>query len=170
MIPYVDVEGQPLSTGERVELFRKALADPDRMNGIGHRVFSFSTSLAALSPLTRNHKVQHIEGEIIGANVGDALGRLYLRQRGTGFIHSVDDEEIYHRFPSRTAVLDPVFNGRRVFSPEVYQNDRFRDRPYVNSNWELAGDQVEEVVNQDIDLNSLTDIRLHIYYTDFTEL
>jgi hypothetical protein len=57
-----------------------------------------------------------------------------------------------------------------VFTPEVYRNNRLRDRPYVNSNWELVFNQVDEQVNRDININSLSDIRLYIYYTDFTGL
>ena len=75
-----------------------------------------------------------------------------------------------HALPERLAVLNPLFNGTRVFDPEVYKNKRLRDRPFVNSHWKLIIDQRNEEVNKDIDLNSLTDIRLYIYYTDFTEL
>ena len=62
------------------------------------------------------------------------------------------------------------FNGNRVFTPEVYRSYRMRDRPFVNTSWELVLNQKDEKANQDIDLNSITDIRLYIYYTDFTEL
>ena len=169
-IPKVDGEGRPLSVSERVNAFRDRLTNQEYLNGIGHRVFGFSTSLGSLSPLTRNHKIRHIEAEIIGSDVGDTLGRLYVRQRGTGYVRAVDNEDIYYRFPKRTAVLDPFFNGQRVFEARLYQNDRLRDRPYVNTNWELAFNQMDERVNQDVNLNSLTDIRLYLYYTDFTEL
>ena len=36
--------------------------------------------------------------------------------------------------------------------------------------WELVFNKRDEQVNLDIDLNALTDIKLYIYYTDFTEL
>jgi hypothetical protein len=70
--------------------------------------------------------------------------------------------------PALTAVLDPFFNGVRVFTPEIYNNDRMRDRPVANSRWDLVINQKDEQVNLDINLNSVTDVRLYVYYTDFT--
>ena len=93
-----------------------------------------------------------------------------MRQSGTGSVRGVADDTMYYRFPERVAVLNPAFNGQKVFAPEVYRNERLRDRPFANSNWEVVLNQRDEAVNQDIDLNSMDDIRLFIYYTDFTEL
>ena len=111
-----------------------------------------------------------MEANIEGNNNGDFLGRLYLRQVGTSTVRTVEDEFAYYRFPNRTAVLNPFFNATREFgqSPEVYRNFRMRDRPLVNNNWELIINQRDEFVNQDIDLNALTDIKLYVFYTDFT--
>jgi len=64
--------------------------------------------------------------------------------------------------------LNPFFNGQRVSAPEVYRNARLRDRPLVNSRWELVFNQRDELVNQDININALNDIRLYFYYSDFT--
>ena len=128
----------------------------------------FSTTLARLSPVTRNHKIAHIEAEIIIDDNTDNIGRLYLRQAGTSVIMSVDGTPLRYRFPERLAVLDPFFNGTRVFAPEVYRNERLRDLPFVNTHWQLLFNQVDEVHNQDIDLNKITDILLLVYYTDFT--
>ena len=168
-IPRLDAAGRPLTQAQRIEQFRGRLADAAYLDERGYRTVPFSTSLARLSPLTRNHKVTAIEAEIIGADVGDTVGRLYLRQRGTGVIASVDGEKLYYRFPERTAVMNPIFNGVRVFGPEVYRSDRMRDRPFVNTHWELVLNQRNELANQDINLQSLTDIRLYVYYTDFTQ-
>ena len=93
-----------------------------------------------------------------------------LRQNGTGVVRTVDDETSYYRLPDRTAVIDPLFNGNRVLSPEVYRNRRLRERPLVNSSWELVINKRDEKVNEDIDLQSLSDIRLYVYYTDFTAI
>ena len=79
-------------------------------------------------------------------------------------------------FPERTAVLNPFFSGQRVFLRDgaalvnIYQNHRFRDRPLVNTNWELVLNQRDEVENKDIQLDTITDMRLYLYYTDFTAL
>jgi hypothetical protein len=104
----------------------------------------------------------------VGSNVGDAQGRIYLSQNGTGVIHTLADDKAYYRFPPRTAVVNPFFNGVRVFDTAVYQNDRLRDLPYVNSDWDFVLNQRDELVNEDIDVNSLTDIRVLVYYQDFT--
>jgi hypothetical protein len=50
----------------------------------------------------------------------------------------------------------------------VYRNKRLRDRPFVNTSWELLINQRDELENQDINLQSLNDLRLYVYYTDFT--
>ncbi len=168
-VPRLDAAGCPLTQAQRIEQFRQRLADAAYLDERGYRTVPFSTTLARLSPLTRNHKVTAIEAEIIGADVGDTIGRLYLRQRGTGVVASVDGEKLYYRFPERTAVMNPIFNGVRVFGPEVYRSDRMRDRPFVNTHWELVLNQRNELANQDINLQSLTDIRLYVYYTDFTQ-
>lgn len=121
-----------------------------------------------LSPLTRIHKIKYLEVEIIGSDVGDTVGRLYIKQAGTEIIHGLDGEKIYYRFPEKTSVVNPFFNGNRVFVPEVYQSIRLRERPFVSTAWDLFINQKDELENQDIDLNALTDIRIYIYYRDFT--
>ena len=60
--------------------------------------------------------------------------------------------------------------GNKLFDPEVYRNYRFRDRPLVNTEWELVINQRDEFVNQDIDLQSLADVRVLIYYTEDKKL
>jgi hypothetical protein len=52
----------------------------------------------------------------------------------------------------------------------VYKNRRLRDMPLVNTGWELVINQRDEKANQDVNLQSLDDICLYVYYTDFTEL
>jgi hypothetical protein len=169
-IPRYADDGRALTTSERVALFRETLVQPRWLDANGHRVFPFATTLARLSPLTRNHKIAYIEAEIVGSAVGDTQGRVYLRQNGTGTVHALDDSKTFYRFPQRLAVINPFFNGVRVFPEEVYRNDRLRDRPYMNSSWDFVLNQRDESVNEDIDLNSLTDIRVFVYYQDFTTL
>ena len=169
-IPRVARDGTPLGIDARARMMRAELLDPKMLNADGYITIPFSTDIQRLSPLTRNHKVLYIESNIEGNSNGDYLGRLYLRQSGTSTIHTVEDERQYYRFPERTAVLNPFFNSTREFaqSPEVYRSYRLRDRPVVNNNWELIINQRDEEVNRDIDLNALTDIKLYIFYTDFT--
>jgi hypothetical protein len=40
----------------------------------------------------------------------------------------------------------------------------------VNSHWELVINQKDEEINQDVNLQSLDDVVLYVYYTDFTGL
>jgi len=62
-----------------------------------------------------------------------------------------------------------VFQGN-VFDGDVYLNRRLRDRPVVNSGWQLGINLRDETVNQDLDLGSLDDLRSYLYYNDYTEL
>jgi hypothetical protein len=169
-IPRYDDEGHVLSEADRVQLFRAALIDPRNIDPSGHLSIPFATQVVRLSPLTRNHKIAYVEAEIIGSDVGDAVGRMYVTQAGTSMIRPLAGDNLYYRLPERTAVVNTLFNGVRVFGPTIYQNDRLRDRPYVNTSWELVLNQRDEAANQDINLQSLTDVRLYVSYTDFTAL
>ena len=55
-------------------------------------------------------------------------------------------------------------------SEDVLRTYRLRDRPLINTRWELVLNRVDELVNEDLNLLSLSDVRLYIYYTDFTAL
>ena len=150
--------------------FRAALNSTSRLDENGYVVIPFATRLDELSPLTRNHKVLAVEAEIIGADVGDTVGRVYLRQRGTGVVKDVEDEKIFYTLPARTAVVNTFFNGQRVYPSNVYRNSRLRDRPLVNTRYDLVVNTRDESVNADINLSSLNDIRIYLYYSDFTQL
>jgi cell division protein FtsL len=167
-IPYTDEAGQALSESERTEMMRARLTDNTQLDSDGYLRLGFSTSLDQLSPLTRNHKLLYVESDIYGSDTGDYLGRIYLNMKGTGVINSVEDELQYHRFEERLMVLNPQFSHVAFFDASVYRSYQLRDRPLVNTEWELILNQRDEVVNQDINLGSLTDIRLYLYYTDFT--
>jgi hypothetical protein len=169
-IPFVDTDGDPLSQSERIDMMRERLGDVSLLDSNGYLTLPFPTRLDRLSPLTRNHKVRYIETDIVGSDVGDTIGRVYLRQIGTGVIRNVADHTDYYVFPEKVAVINPFFNGNRVYEPNVYRNFRMRDRPVVNTNWELVINRRDEAANKDINLGALSDIRLLFYYTDFTEL
>ncbi|MCA9545606.1 MAG: hypothetical protein KC613_14475, partial [Myxococcales bacterium] len=167
-VPYYDEAGLPLDAGARTARMHAALRDPKWLDRNGFVTLPFDTGLEALSPITRNHKILYVEAEIIASDFGDHLGRLYLRQSGTGVIQGTDDTLNYYRLPATTAVINPFFNGSRFFDPTVYKNYRLRDRPLVNTAWDLVINTRSEAVNEDLDLQSLTDLRLFVYYTDFS--
>ncbi len=169
-IPTLDDDGKALTQNQRIALMREKLKDPTLLDSAGYLRVPFPTNFDKLSPLTRIHKIFFIESEIIGSNVGDTVGRLYLRSKGTSVVHGLEDAKTYYRFPQLTAVMNPYFNGNRIFDTDVYRSYRFRERPFVNTEWELLINQRDELVNQDLDLQSLTDIRLYVYYRDFTAL
>jgi hypothetical protein len=169
-IPKYDASGNILTDAERHRLFRERLREPTLLDARGYLTVPFSTSLARLSPLTRNHKILYVEGAIEGAPGADGLGRLYLRQSGTAMVAPLQGLTRYFRFPERTAVINPFFGGTKLYGPETYRSERLRDRPFANSYWELVFNQRDEAVNQDVDLNRVTDMRLFVYYTDFTAL
>ncbi len=169
-IPRLDESGRELSSIERVALMRAKLTDPAFLDDRGYLSFPFQTRLEQVSPVTRNHKVRFIEAEINANSPGDSFARLYLEQAGTNVIRAVEGgERVYYRLPPVRAVLNPFFDGGRPFAPEVYANERLRDRPLIATNWRLILNQRDELANLDLDLSTLNDIKLFVYYTDFTE-
>jgi hypothetical protein len=160
---------------ERNKAFHDALQDIAMRDARGWIVLPFSTALKRTSPITANHKVMYVEAELVGRDLGDALGRLYVRQTGTGTLRQLAGDLDQKTFPPATAVINTIFNGRRGnqymdFDPALYKNWRLRDRPLVNTGWELIFNPRDEYVNQDIDLDGLQDMLLYVYYTDFTTL
>lgn len=168
-IPRLNGNNQSLSIDARNALFRDALFDPSRLDQNGHINLGFPVTIDRLSPLTRNHKVWHVEIEMLGED-GDDVTRVYLRQEGTGVVRGVSGEKIYFTFPQRTAVVNSFLNGSKPFLDEVYVNRRLRDRPLANTAWSLLLNFRDEADNFDIDKSSLSDIRIYFYYSDFTAL
>lgn len=179
-IPRYSLDGleRVLTTEERVELFRQQLTDGSLIDDNGNVTFQFSTDFKQLSPLTANHKILFAEVDMYG-DTGDPMGRVYLSQEGTGVVGPLSGDNLYFTFPARTAVMNPVFNGDRALGQDadgaitgptrsIYRSYRFRERPFVQTNWSLAINQRTETVNKDINLAGLDDIVLSIFYTDFT--
>ncbi len=171
-IARTDAKGVPLSDDQRIAAFRKALRDPSLLDERGYITVPFAVDELAISPLTAIHKVEHVEAEIQGSGVGDRLGRIYLTPRGTATMRTLDDGHSFLRLPAVTAVVNTFFNGVKpsFVDAEVYQSMRLRERPLLNSLWELGLNQRDEVVNEDIQISELTDVRLYLYYEDFTRL
>lgn len=184
-VPRYSTDGlnRVLSVEERTQRFRRMLQEPTRLNDDGHLAMKFSTSFDSLSPLTVNHKILFIEVEVLGSDpnlsVGDNIGRFYIRQLGTGVVRDPAGADHYYAFPARTAVVNPVINGDRDFGQDsdgaiagatrtIFRSYRFRERPFVQTDWELVLNQVTELVNQDINLGGIDDILLNVFYTDFT--
>lgn len=174
-----DGSGRPMTLEQRVAAFRTRLQDPALLDDNGWLTLAFPTSFEDLSPITYNHKVLFIEVELFGDTGGDPIGRVYLRQVGTGVVQDGTGDRLYYAFPRRTAVINPVMDGNRDYgqdsdgaiagpSRSIFRSFRFRERPVVNTNWELVLNQRTEAVNEDINLGGLDDIEVHIFYTDFT--
>ena len=159
-----------LAQNTRKQSFTEWLTDATRLDDRGYITIPFTTTLGKLSPLTRNHKILKMQVDISGGNIGDPLGRVYVTQKGTSTIYALDGRSAYYAFPTDTAVVNTKFNGTTTFTSDVYDNFHLRDRPLVNDQWQLVINAKDEDVNRDIDLTSLTDIKLIIYYTDFVSL
>jgi hypothetical protein len=171
-IRLLDDEGKPFSESDRTARLQAKLRNPALLDRRGYLSIPFQTRLDVLSPATRNHKVHHVLAEINGDPTNEGSARLYLVQGGTSQIASVDGERLYYRFPPVTAVLNArVGNGQGEagVDPAIYDNYRLRDRPMVATDWRLVLNQRDEAINQDLDLSTVTDILLFVYYTDFTE-
>lgn len=168
-IPRLGDDGVALSDEQRTALFRKKLQDVTLLDDHGYITMPFATNVSDLSPLTRNHKILGTEVEVVGNGVGDSLGRIYVRQRGTGTVLGVDDDTQFYAFPERTSVMNTFFNGVKDLDPAIYRSDRLRDRPYLNTGWQIVLNRKDESVNKDIRLDGIDDIKLYVYYTDFTQ-
>ena len=158
-----------LVLSERTALLREKLKDQDLYDSSGYLSLPFATRTTDLSPLTRNHKIHHIQVDIQGSGLGDNLGRVYLRMLGTGSILRLDDNTSFYALPQRTAVVNAIMGGVKYYAPEVYDSYHLRDRPLTNTLWQLVINQRDEKINQDIKLEGISDILLHIYYTDVTK-
>ena len=168
VIPRISLTGEPLSSAQRIALLRESLADPALLDDHGYISLSFNTGPANTSPLTRNHKIRHVEAEIVTTGSVDPLARVYLRAVGTSAVQGLDDEIDFYTLPKRTAVINAFFSGDKVYDPAVYKSFRFSDRPLFNSRWDLIINTVDEPANDDLRTEDLTDIRIYIYYSDFT--
>ena len=168
-IPRTAANGKPLEPNERDALFQERLFDPSLIDARGAINVPFSTARNLVSPLTHVHKIDHLEANINGTGLGDGLGRLFISQRGTGTVEALDGTKNFYRFEPRTAVINTFFHSTKppLINPQIYENERFRDRPFLNSEWLLGLDLHGEEVNRDIGRGNLQDIDLYIYYTDF---
>lgn len=159
-----------LAPAQRNALFVAELQKTQYLDDRGYIRVPFATSIRQTSPVTAIHKVRFVESEISGRDTGDLEARLYLTSRGTSTVRALDGSLSFQRIPPITAVLNPFLNGNKFFTPEVYESDRLKDRPFVNSLWEVTLNLRDEEANADIDLNSLTDIRIFFFYEDFAQL
>ncbi len=170
----VDKDGKILSLQQRVDLLRQKLASREYLNKDGYLTFNFTVSVGkdsnVVSPVTHNHKVLYVAADISHTSAGsDDVARVYIKQKGTGVVRASDGSFTYYALPQKTAVVNATLNGdRKPFDPDVYRTFRLQDRPLANTQWVLQFNQATEKSNQDIDLNSISDITVYIYYSDFT--
>ncbi len=169
-IPRSAADGGEESVNGNAGEFRKRLTDPGLIDGHGYIAVPFSTTFDQVSPRTGTHKIDHIEADLQGTGLGDRVARLYLTMRGTATVRGQDGLKEFYRFPPITAVINPFFQGQKYanFDPAVYENNRFKDRPFINSFWELTLNLRDEAANRDIETAGMTDILLYVYYTDFS--
>ena len=168
MVPRLDETGRAVPHAERVARFREALGDVRWLDTKGALRLPFSLRRSLVSPLTANHKILRIEAELEGEAVGDEIGRVYVEQRGTSAVVSVTGDTRYYALPELTANVNTSFNGKKYFDTRLYESERLRDRPLLNTRWDVVLDQRAEQANFDIELGSLSDVRLFFYYTDLT--
>jgi hypothetical protein len=170
-----------LTVADRAEGFRCLLESTAR-DANARMVLDFRTDLRRLSPLTHNHKIRFIEVELVGEGLGDDLARVYLRQKGgqdLGVLRAADGRDTTYTLPQRTAVVNASFSGDRTLADAIlrldevtgdyYRSERLRDRPLHHGGWELVLDLHNESVNRDIPIEHLEDIKVYLWYTDFTE-
>ena len=183
---------RPLAHSDRVKLMRRRLQSSGYRDLQGRASIPFSTALDRLSPRTFGHRVLAVEAEIVGGDLPDGAGRLYLVQEGAGLIRGAGGERMTYALPVIGTLLDaggpaeagpgtslpapllrnqPVAGGQGAADAPLgrfRRSFRLRGRPVVNSGWRLVIDTQEEPANAGLALGAIDDIVLRIFYTDFT--
>ena len=68
-------------------------------------------------------------------------------------------------------MINPFFNYKKYDTYlSIYPDARMKDRPLVNSSWELVLNLKDEEVNLDISRDGIQDIVLYVFYDDFSML
>ena len=168
-IPFTNTCGEPVSTNQRVSLMQQQLSDPAMLDANGYIVVPFRIGPELVSPLTINHKLQYVEAQIIGGK-GDQIGRVYLRMAGASMVSTSPTDLTFYSFPPRTGVINVFFSVKPPeIDPSVYRTYHFEDRPLLNSRWELVLNFKDEPANADFTIDDVSDVRLYLYYSDFTQ-
>lgn len=174
-----DDNGQPMSQEARDEAFSALLADEKWLDKNSYITIPFALNVEETSPLTHNHKLDYIRAEIVYDGRTDVLARIYLRPAGTSTIRTDGGDPFFYRMPAQISVINPSFNGAFLqqaegavtsddLDEEIFFARRLRDRPLLNTQWEMVLNLVDEQVNKDLLLDEIKDIRLFFYYNDFT--
>jgi hypothetical protein len=179
-IPYYGPDSKIISTDDRRTMCENELLGPQHLDAQGYITIPFSTTSDALSPITRDHKILYIEADLDGTKQGVNdlssvspvfVPRIYLRQKGTATVLGLDGSRTPYRFPERTAVIGMTYEGSMSgVDPTVFRSDRFKDRPFLNNGWEFVLNLRDEPANVYLKPQFISDIRVFIYYTDFTAL
>ena len=169
-IPEHHPSGLVMNIAERTAQFRERLADPNLLDGEGTLTIPFTTGSDLVSPLTAIHKIDHIEVNIAGNGGGDRTGRVYLSQRGSGLVHSLEGDRAYYTFPPIKTVVNTYFAGIKIplLDQDIYTDARLRDRPLFNTLWTLGINTTDEAVNRDFKLGEFDDVEIYIFYRDFS--
>ncbi|AKF05186.1 hypothetical protein [Sandaracinus amylolyticus] len=169
-IPRVDGHGDELDINTRQTLFREALTSSSLLSPEGHVVIPFQTTLAQVSPCTRNHKINFIEVSILGSGLGDDEATVMVWHEGTSVVESLYEGTQYYRLPPGLSIAQAYFGrNNTVFDPSVYRRYEFRERPFLSTQWSLELDLRDEPDNHDLRLDRISDVYLYVYYTDFTD-
>ena len=171
-IPWVNLNGSPLTATERQDLFMEAVSGSRYRDVEGNLNFSFSTDSSLVSPLTRNHKISFVEACLTTLS-GDLMARVYLNMRGTGSVRPLGggDANVYG-FPERIAVLNAYdCQGKDSrWDPGIWKNGTLTDRPLFNSEWvATVPTVVNESINASLRPSEFSNMKFYIYYKDFTQ-
>ena len=176
-----DDNGEPMSQEARDEAFKALLSDEKWLDKNSYISIPFAINVEETSPLTHNHKLDYVRAEIVYDGRTDVLARIYLRPAGTSTIRTDGLDPFFYRMPPQISVINPSFNGAFLeqakgdvsgddLDDEIFIARRLRDRPLVNTQWELVLNLVDEQVNKDLLLDEIKDVRLFFYYNDFTAI
>jgi hypothetical protein len=167
-IPYRDGDRE-LDENARIARFKDLIESPRLLDAEGRLTITFRTNLEDLNACTFSHKIEDIQIQLIGGELGDDEADIELWQDGTAVVKTAAQSLAYYRLPAALSIVNPSINRRQPFDPAVYRRYEFRDRPYVNTSWKLVLDQRNNRANQDIPLENLDDIVLYVNHTYLTD-
>ncbi len=167
------------SNADARTLFRQKLLDGGFTDSKGRLSIPFATNVNPGNPIFStnifNDRIKSIRVDLIGSNLGDDQGVVYIEQGGTSFVRTPagfagsanESVRQWNVRPWRAAIA-ASFNGQFSLPPEVVNNTELFGRSVAFANWAVVIDRTNEPRNTDIDFSTLEDIRIIVLHEGYT--
>jgi predicted outer membrane repeat protein len=151
------------------EKFNAFVRDPANRDPDGSLSFTFQTSLydaegrpVTFHPSLWNAKIAWLELRVACDDWGDGKVMIDLKQGGTSFVRTQDDDYRQYNLQSRSAVIPAATNDNVLPGGEPI-NRQLAVRSVAATDWTLKLDATADD-NKDIDIDSIREITLTVVY------